>query len=299
MKQYISTNVFLRRTFGCKVYKLALSAAVSCPNRDGTKGVGGCIFCSSGGSGNFASSCALPVREQIGQAKAILGEKGEGLKYIAYFQSFTGTYGDLERLERIYSEAADEPDIVGLSIATRPDCLGDDAMAMLKRLSEKTSLWVELGLQTVHDRTAKFINRCYALSEYDDAVKKLRSLNAHVITHVILGLPGESRSDMMETVRYAGERTDGIKLQLLHVLENTPMADMYRRGEFEVMELCEYCETVADAIELLPENVVIHRMTGDGDKRELIAPLWSGDKKRVLNELNREFSRRGITPCKS
>lgn len=294
---YVSANVYCRRIFGCKVYKLALSAATSCPNRDGTVGVGGCVFCSAGGSGDFAASAALPIERQIADAKRTLGTKGEGLKYIAYFQSYTGTYGDLARLERIYTEAASQPDIVGLSIATRPDCLGAKSLAMLRRLSERMPLWMELGLQTVNEETARRINRCYPLAAYEKAMENLAALNVHRITHVVFGLPGESREDMLQTVRYVAERTDGIKLQLLHVLEGTALADSYRRGEFRTLGAEEYYELVADALELLPENVVIHRLTGDGAKRDLIAPLWSADKKRVLADLNRVLRSRNIHPA--
>lgn len=291
---YLTVNVYCRRIFGCKVYKLALSAATTCPNRDGTVGVGGCIFCSAGGSGDFAAAAGFPVSKQIEYAKRMLGEKGEGLKYIAYFQSYTGTYGDLAELERIYTQAVEQPDIVGLSIASRPDCLGPDALAMLGRLAAKKPLWIELGLQTSNVETARRINRCYSLSTYDRAMDELAALGVHRITHVILGLPGESREDMLETVRYAGARTDGIKLQLLHVLEGTALAESYRKGEVRVLKPEEYYELVADALELLPEDVVIHRLTGDGAKRDLIAPLWSADKKRVLADLNRVLMRRDI-----
>ena len=294
---YISANVYCRRVFGCKVYKLALSAAATCPNRDGTAGVGGCVFCSAGGSGDFAASAALPAARQIEDARRTLGAKGRGLKYIAYFQSYTGTYGDLARLERIYTDAAAQPDIVGLSIATRPDCLGPEALAMLRRLSEKLPLWVELGLQTASEETARRINRCYPLAVYEKAMDDLAALNVHRITHIILGLPGESRGEMLRTVRYAGARTDGIKLQLLYVLEGTALAESFRRGEFRVLEPEEYYELAADALEILPENVVIHRLTGDGAKRDLIAPAWSADKKRVLADLNRVLRRRDIRPA--
>ncbi|WP_369281849.1 TIGR01212 family radical SAM protein [Oscillibacter sp. GMB15532] len=295
---YLTANVYCRRLFGGKVYKLALSAATGCPNRDGTVGVGGCIFCSAGGSGDFAASAALPVSQQIEEAKQILGAKGEGLKYIAYFQSYTGTYGDIVHLERIYTEAEEHPDIVGLSIATRPDCLGKDALAMLKRLALKKPLWVELGLQTSNEETAKNINRGYPLAVYEKAMADLAALNVHRITHVILGLPGESRADMLATVKYAGQFTDGIKLQLLHVLEGTALAESYRRGEFRTLEPDEYYELVADAVDLLPENVVIHRLTGDGAKRDLIAPKWSGDKKRVLADINKVLRAREIQPTR-
>ena len=295
-KEYISANIYCRRVFGCKVYKLALSAADTCPNRDGAVGRGGCAFCSAGGSGDFASAASLPVKCQIEDAKRRLSSKGAGLRYLAYFQSFTGTYGDLKQLERIYTEAAEQPDVVGLSIATRPDCLGPEALAMLARLAHRKPLWVELGLQTIHEETAMRMNRCYPMAAFERAMEDLRWLGVHRITHVILGLPGESRQDMLETAAYVGQRTDGIKLQLLHVLNHTVLADSYRRGEFQTLEPEEYYHLVADALETLPDRVVVHRLTGDGAKRDLIAPLWSADKKRVLVDLNRVLKSRGIKP---
>lgn len=294
MKEYRTANSYYRELFGAKVYKLALSAATSCPNRDGTVAWGGCSFCSAGGSGDFAASANLPVTEQIRQAKAILGSKGEGLSYIAYFQSFTGTHGDLAHLEAVYTEAARTPGIVGLSIATRPDCLGTDAMAMLTRLSRITKLSVEFGLQTIHERSAQHFGRGYPLQVYESALEKLHTIDIHIITHVILGLPGESREEMLQTVAYVGQRSDGIKLQLLHVLRGTRLAEEYARGEFEVLSLDDYCNLVADALMLLPEHVVVHRLTGDGAKRDLIAPMWSADKKRVLNTLQRTLRERSI-----
>ncbi len=216
------------------------------------------------------------------------------MNYIAYFQSFTGTYGDLERLEQIYTQAAEFPEVVGLSIATRPDCLGPKALAMLGRLADKKPLWVELGLQTIHENTANRCNRGYALPIYEQAMQDLQTLGVHRITHLILGLPGETHEDMLESVRYVGERTDGIKLQLLHVLEGTVLADSKRRGEFEVLSPEEYYQLVADALEILPEHIVIHRLTGDGPKKDLIAPRWSADKKRVLADLNRVLQQRSI-----
>lgn len=295
---YLTANVYCRRIFGEKVYKLALSASTTCPNRDGTVGVGGCVFCSTGGSGDFAASSVLPVLQQIDEAKRILGAKGEGLKYIAYFQSYTGTYGDLMLLERIYTEAAEHPDVVGLSIATRPDCLGKDALTMLERLAAKKPLWVELGLQTSNEKTAKYINRGYPLLVYEKAMADLKALNVHRITHIILGLPNESRADMLTTVKYVGQFTDGVKLQLLHVLEGTALAESYRQGDFQTLEPDEYYELVADALQLLPEHVVIHRLTGDGAKRDLIAPKWSGDKKRVLAGINRVLRAKEIQPAR-
>ena len=293
-KEYVTANIYGRRTFGSKVYKLALSAATSCPNRDGTIGFGGCTFCSAGGSGDFAAPAQLPLQVQLDMARNRVGKKGADAKYLAYFQSFTGTHGDLDILEQRYREAAEHQDIVGLSIATRPDALGEDALAMLKRLGAIKPLWVELGLQTIHETTAQRIHRGYALSVYEEAMDKLNSLGVHRITHVILGLPGESRGDMLQTVKFVGERTDGIKLQLLHVLQGTQLAEEYQKGEFEILEPIEYYQLLGDAIECLPDSVVIHRLTGDGAKKDLIAPLWSGNKKRVLVDLKRILHQRGI-----
>lgn len=294
MHTYITTNNYVRKIFGQKVYKLSLSAAKTCPNRDGKAGVGGCIFCSSGGSGDFAASSCLSIKDQIAQAKAILGDKGKGLVYIAYFQSFTGTYGDLKYLEGCYQEAINQPDVVGLSIATRPDCLDEAVMSMLSRLAAQKPLWVELGLQTMHEATARKINRGYELSVYEEAMSKLKKLGVHRITHIILGLPGESKADMLATVKYVGQRTDGIKLQLLHVLEHTKLAEMYRSREFAVLEPKEYYNLVADAVLLLPEDCVIHRLTGDGPKKDLIAPKWSGNKKRVMADMQKLFKEHNI-----
>ena len=294
MHTYYTTNNYVRRIFGKKVYKLSLSAATTCPNRDGKVGVGGCTFCSAGGSGDFAACAALPIEEQIAQAKEILGAKGANMSYIAYFQSFTGTYGNLDYLESMYQAACDYPEIVGISIATRPDCLDAKAMAMLERIAAKKTLWVELGLQTIHEEAAKRINRGYSLDVYEEAMAKLKKLKVHRITHVILGLPGESKENMLATVKYVGERTDGIKLQLLHVLENTRLAEEYRAGKFQVLEPEAYYELVTDAVELLPEDCIIHRLTGDGPKKSLIAPLWSGNKKRVMADMQKALRQRGI-----
>lgn len=294
MHEYITTNSYVRQIFGTKVYKLSLSAATTCPNRDGKVGTGGCTFCSAGGSGDFASSALLPIAKQIEQAKELVRFKANGLPYIAYFQSFTGTYGNLKLLENIYQEACSYPEIVGLSIATRPDCLDDQVLAMLERLAKKKPLWVELGLQTIHEHTAQSINRGYSLAVYDEAMEKLAKINVHRITHIILGLPGESNADMLATAKYVGERTDGIKLQLLHVLENTNLAKDYLAGKFQTLKQEEYYKLLADCIEVLPEKCVIHRLTGDGPKKQLIAPLWSGNKKRVLADIQRLFKERGI-----
>ena len=284
---YYSLNEYLKNTFGEKVYKLSLDGGMTCPNRDGTLGTRGCIFCSAGGSGEFAACRALSVSEQLAQAKARVAAKSDCRKFIAYFQPFSNTYAPVGYLRRIFEEAMAPDEIVALSVATRPDCLGEDVLALLGELNRRKPVWVELGLQTIHPRTAAYIRRGYALEVYDEAVRRLHDSGITVITHVILGLPGESRADMLATVRYAGERSDGIKLQLLHVLKGTDLLRDYERGLFETMSLEEYADLVCDCIEALPPHVVIHRLTGDGDKKLLVAPLWSGDKKRVLNTINK------------
>ena len=294
MKTFASTKTYCLQQFGQKAYKLALSASRSCPNRDGTCGRGGCIFCSEGGSGDFAQSAALPVGEQISRAIAFLGQKAAGRAYIAYFQSFTATYGDLPELFARYREAAEDPRIAAVSLATRPDCLGPEVMAELRALAAVKPLWIELGLQTMHERTAKLIGRGYPLEVYDDAMARLKELGVHRITHVILGLPGETRKDMLETVKYAGALTDGIKLQLLHVLRGTPLEEMFRSGAYSPLTLEEYVDLLADALAVLPEDVVIHRITGDGPKNKLLAPSWSGDKKRVLNTIKKALPQKGF-----
>lgn len=281
--------------FGEKLYKLALSAGTTCPNRDGTVGRRGCIFCSAGGSGDFAESGALPVDEQIELAKKRVSGKFHGSRYIAYFQSYTATYGSVAELEPRFMTAARRDDIAAVSLATRPDCLGDDILAMLRRLNRVKPVWVELGLQTIHAASVEFIRRGYELPVYEQAVEKLRALGIHTVTHLILGLPGESREDMLKSVDYvAGSGSGGIKLQLLHVLEGTDLADIYRAGGFKTMEMDEYVSLAADCIQRLPADMVVHRLTGDGPKRILIAPEWSGDKKRVLAALDRELRKRGL-----
>ena len=282
---YISLSEHLKTRFGCKVYKLALEGGMTCPNRDGTCGVGGCIFCAADGSGAFAQT-GKTVFEQIEAAKARVAGKIKNGKYIAYFQSFTNTYAPVGYLKPLFRAAIDHPDVVVLSIATRPDCLPEDVLDLLAELNRIKPVWVELGLQTIHSDTARYIRRGYELPIYDKAVADLKVRGIEVITHVILGLPGESREQMLDTVRYVGQRTDGIKLQLLHVLRGTDLAGDYAAGTFRTLELEEYCDLVVDCLRCLPEHVVVHRMTGDGAKKDLIAPLWSGDKKRVLNTLN-------------
>lgn len=283
MYYYNSYNAAMQRHFGEKVYKLSLSSGCSCPNRDGTLGSKGCTFCAEG-SGDFAERGSID--EQIKRAKARVAGKYRGDHYIAYFQSYTNTYGDLDRLRRLYLPLTQRSDIVGISIATRPDCLGAEVLDLLGELAAVKPLWVELGLQTIHEDSARAIRRGYELPVFEEAVEKLKSLGARVVVHVILGLPGESRERMLETVRYVGRcGAEGIKLQLLHVLEGTDLAGEYAAGRFQVMELEEYAQLLSECLPLLPPEMVIHRLTGDGAKKRLIAPLWSADKKRVLNRV--------------
>ena len=292
---YYSLNEYLKKTFGEKVYKISLDGGMTCPNRDGTLGSLGCIFCSEGGSGEFAAQRALSVSEQIEQAKRRISKKSDCKKFIAYFQPFTNTYAPVSYLRKIFEEAVAPEEIAALSIATRPDCLGDDVLDLLDELNTKKPVWVELGLQTIHEKSAEYIRRGYDLNVYDEAVKKLHKIGVNVITHIILGLPNESKKEIIESVRYAGERSDGIKLQLLHVLKGTDLLKDYERGMFETLTLDEYVDLLCDCIEALPPDVVIHRMTGDGDKKLLVAPLWSADKKRVLNTIHKALNDRNVT----
>ncbi|MDE6760908.1 MAG: TIGR01212 family radical SAM protein [Lachnospiraceae bacterium] len=286
--EYYSLNRYLQDTFGEKVYKIALDGGFTCPNRDGTLDTRGCIFCSGAGSGEFAGKRTDSITNQIEKGKERLQNKIKDGRYIAYFQAFTNTYAPVKRLRELYEEAVSRPDIAVLSIATRPDCLTGDVISLIEEMNRIKPVWVELGLQTIHEKSAEYIRRGYPLSVYDEAVKKLKDIGVQVITHVILGLPGESPQEMMETVSYVGNSgADGIKLQLLHVIKGTDLEKDYERGKFRVLEMEEYVNLVADCLALLPENMVIHRMTGDGDKRTLVAPLWSMDKKRVLNALNK------------
>ncbi len=282
-------NTYLREKFGCKVYKIALNGGFTCPNRDGTLGDRGCIFCSAGGSGEFAPDPWKSVTEQIEEAKKRVETKTKDGKYIAYFQAYTGTYAPISRLKALYTEAINHPDIVALSIATRPDCLPPETLELLTDINRIKPVWVELGLQTIHEGTAKYIRRGYALPVYDQAVKELRSRAIEVITHVILGLPGESKEDMLSTVKYVCDSgATGIKLQLLQVLQGTDLAEEFVQGKVPVFSEDEYIHLLKECVKVIPDNVVIHRLTGDGDKRLLIAPLWSWNKKRVWNRIQRE-----------
>ena len=293
MEHYTALSPYLKRRFGCKVYKLSLSAGCTCPNRDGTLGARGCIFCS--GSGEFAASGSASIPEQLEQAKYILGKKAQGAKFIAYFQDFTNTYGAVSRLEPLFLAAMEPDDVVALSIATRPDCLPEDILRMLARLRAKKPVFVELGLQTIHDNTAQYIRRGYPLSVFDDAVQKLHALEIEVIAHQILGLPGETAEMMAETTRHLGSvHVDGVKLHLLHILRGTDLAREYADGRIQMLELDAYIDILEQCLAVLPPKAVIHRLTGDGAKRDLIAPLWSADKKRVLSAIQKRFEQDGV-----
>ena len=290
----IPANEYFRQRFGCKVYKLALDGGMSCPNRDGTKGSRGCIFCSGAGSGDFAAARRGSVTEQIEAAKARVADKLRSGKYVAYFQSFTNTYAPLPYLEALFSEAIAHPDVAALSVATRPDCLPEAVLELLARLDRLKPVMVELGLQTIHPATADFIRRGYPLSDYDRAAARLSALGLHTVVHVILGLPGENEQMMVQTVRYVGRSgAKGIKLQLLHVLEGTDLAELWRAGKVPVLSLEDYARLLGRCLAVLPEDMVIHRLTGDGAKKDLLAPLWSGNKKAVLNYVNNYLRGKG------
>lgn len=286
--EYLSFNKYLKDKFGQKVYKISLDGGFTCPNRDGKAGTRGCIFCSKGGSGDFAESREMSITEQIENGKKRVEKKIKSGKYIAYFQAFTNTYAPVEILRQKYEEAINHPDIVALSIATRPDCLGDDVLRLLDEMNKIKPVFVELGLQTIHQKSAKYIRRGYDLSVYDKAVRDLKKIGVNVVVHVILGLPNESENDMLKTVKYVCESgANGIKLQLLHVIDGTDLANDYEKGLFKTLEFDEYINLIVKCVKIIPKDIVIHRLTGDGAKKDLIAPLWSADKKRVLNAINK------------
>lgn len=289
--EYLSFNKYLKDKFGQKVYKISLDGGFTCPNRDGKTGTRGCIFCSKGGSGDFAESREMSITKQIESGKKKVEKKIKSGKYIAYFQAFTNTYAPVEMLRQKYEEAINHPDIVALSIATRPDCLGDDVLRLLDEMNKIKPVFVELGLQTIHQKSAKYIRRGYDLSVYDKAVRDLKKIGVNVVVHVILGLPNESENDMLETVKYVCESgANGIKLQLLHVIDGTDLAKDYEKGLFKTLEFDEYVNLIVKCVKIIPKDIVIHRLTGDGAKKDLIAPLWSADKKRVLNAINKALS---------
>lgn len=289
-KPYHSLDYMLRERFGEKVYKVTLNGGMSCPNRDGKLGTRGCIFCSAGGSGDFAADSSLSITEQIDRQISILSAKRPIHKYIAYFQAFTNTYAPVEYLEKIFTEALAHPGIAALSIGTRPDCLGKDVVTLLSRLNRQKPVWVELGLQTIHEKTAAYIRRSYPLSCFEDAVRRLRSEDIEVIVHTILGLPGESTQDILNTMEYLNHQDiQGIKLQLLHVLRGTDLASDYEKGLFCTYERDEYISLVISCLEHLRPDMVIHRITGDGPKDLLISPLWASRKREVLNLLHHQM----------
>lgn len=309
--RFFTLNEYCKQTFGDKVYRLSLNGGMSCPNRDGTLSFGGCTFCSEGGSGDFAADYNASISAQITDAKTRIQQKTDCTKFIAYFQAYTNTYAPLEHLRRIYTEALNEPDVVALSIGTRCDCLGEDVLDLLEELShlefpvshngsrsydttkQKKPIWIELGLQTSHNGTHSKLNTHTTVELFDEAVTKLEARNIPVIAHVILGLPGETKEMMLETVSHVGSLpVIGIKLQLLHILKGTKLACEYEANPFLLFELEEYCDFVIDCLELLPPDMVIHRLTGDGPRKLLIAPIWSTDKKRVLNTIQKRFRER-------
>ena len=292
-KPYHSLDYMLRERFGEKVYKVTLNGGMSCPNRDGKIGTSGCIFCSAGGSGDFAADAALSITDQIESQISILSQKRPIHKYIAYFQAYTNTYAPVEYLEKIFTEAISHPKIVALSIGTRPDCLSPEIVALLSRLNKQKPVWIELGLQTIHESTARYIRRGYPLCVFDDAVKRLRKENIEVIVHTILGLPGENTADILETMKYLNHMDiQGIKLQLLHVLRGTDLAADYEKGLFQTYERDEYISLLINCLEHLRPDIVIHRVTGDGPKDLLIAPLWASRKREVLNLLHHRMKER-------
>lgn len=285
---YKSLNQHYRDKFGCKVYKLSIDGGCTCPNRDGTLGYGGCIFCSEYGGGEFAEGKTTSVLEQLNKAKKRVENKNKDGKYIAYFQSFSNTYGPIDKLKKMFFEAIEPDFIVGISIGTRPDCLSNEVINLLAKLNKIKPVSIELGLQTVHEKTAEYIRRGYKTKVYFDAVKILKSLGIEVVTHIIIGLPGEDKNMIKESVRQVVNiGSDGVKFHLLHVLKNTDLEKEYLKGNVKCLTLEEYAEILKECIALLPKNVVVHRITGDGAKKDLIAPLWSADKKYVLNFLHK------------
>lgn len=283
---YKTLNEHYKEKFGCKVYKLSVDAGFSCPNRDGTVGTKGCIFCSEKGSGEFAVG-GNNILLQLEKAKEKVSAKIKIGKYIAYFQSFTNTYADINTLESLYKTAISPDYIVGISIATRPDCLSDEIIALLSEISKIKPVYVELGLQTVNDKTAEYIRRGYKTKVYFDAVKRLKKIGINVVTHIIIGLPFETKEDAINTTKQVvSAGSDGVKFHLLHVLKNTDLYEDYKNGVFDCLTFYEYADILKACINELNSETVVHRITGDGAKRDLVAPLWSADKKWVLNRLN-------------
>lgn len=292
MNRFYSVSDFYKKKFGCKVYKISLDAGCTCPNRDGTKSFGGCIFCSGAGSGDFAADKNLSIVEQIIQAKQRVLSKNKDGKFIAYFQNFSNTYGNAKELAKKYNEAIEQEDVVGISIATRPDCLNDEILNEIAKLVDKTFVSIELGFQTSKNDSVAYIRRFFSNEEYLLAIKKIKSvsMNIHVVTHLIFGLPNETEQDMLNSVKYVVDaKTDGIKIALLHVLEGTDLAIDYKNNAFSCLEMEEYFRILGNALKIIPNDIVIHRLTGDGPKKILIAPLWTAQKKVVYNAMNKYF----------
>lgn len=293
-KRYHTWNYYLRQTFGEKIFKVSLNAGFTCPNVDGTLGYGGCIYCSREGSGDFAGNPNDNLKKQFEEIKSMMLKKWPNAKYIGYFQAFTNTYAPLEVLKERYETVLGFEDVIGLSISTRPDCLPDDVVDYLAELNERTNLWVELGLQTIHDETSDIINRGHTYQDFLDGFKKLKDRNIKTVVHIINGLPGEDKEMMMQTAKAVADMgTDGIKIHLLHIIKDTPLRDFLNNGKITPMEQEEYINLVCDQLEILPEEMVIHRLTGDGKRDELLAPLWSLKKWEVLNRIDDEMKRRG------
>ena len=294
-RRYHSLDYYLKETYGRKLYKLSLNGGMTCPNRDGTLGTRGCIFCSQGGSGDFAASSSLSISDQIQQAKELVSRKYGGSSYIAYFQAYSNTYGPVSYLRQIFTEAVSHPEVRVLAIATRPDCLPRDVIDLLKELNQIKPVWVELGLQTIHEDTARFIRRGYPLSVFEQAVSELRAAGIEVIVHTILALPGETSDMMLDTLRYLNQMDiQGLKLQLLHILKGTDLAEYFQANPFWIPSMEEYIELLGLCISHIHPDIVIHRLTGDGPKSLLIAPSWSRDKRRVLNQIHSYLKQRNI-----
>lgn len=290
-KRYYALDYYVRQTFGEKLYKIALNGRMTCPNRDGRIGYRGCIFCSEGGSGDFAGDKQLSITQQLTEGKKLISQKYGGSSYIAYFQAYTNTYAPVSYLEQIYMEALKDPEVKVLSIATRPDCLSSEILELLERCNRIKPVWIELGLQTIHKETADFIRRGYDLDIFEEAVYDLDNIGIAVIVHTILYLPGETTDMMLDTIKYVNTLPiSGIKLQLLHVLKNTDLALCYEKEPFSLPDLSEYTELLGNLISHLRSNIVVHRLTGDGPKSLLIAPLWTGNKRHVLNTIQKYFS---------
>lgn len=299
-KRYYSLDYYIKQVFHEKLYKLSLNAGCTCPNRDGTCGSRGCIFCSSGGSGDFAANQSLAITEQLQIEKEHRKSKYSGHSYIAYFQAYTNTYASVDKLEKIFLQAAADPEVKILSIATRPDCLPPEILSLLARLNRIKPVWIELGLQTIHESTAQFIRRGYPLCVFEDAVRNLRAIGIDVIVHTILYLPGESRSDMLETIQYLNRQDiQGIKLQLLHILKDTDLFDYYKEQPFYLPSMEEYLDFLGTCLCHLRPDIVVHRLTGDGPKSLLKAPLWTGNKRLVLNQMGKMFKEKDIWQGKS